>query len=827
MEYVCEDAGAAFSADFSCVSPPPATGIGNIDVDPLFVDAANGDLRLSVGSPCIDKGTNLAWMATSTDLDGKPRIFNGRADMGADEANILHVWTTSPADGPGTHWSNAFHTIQAAADASVDFGTVLVTNGTYILANQIVITTGVGLRSTGGSALTTVDGNGAVGCLSITHPQAVVEGFTITRGLNTESELGGGVYMTSGTLKNCTIVSNSAGFRGGGVHFDYGGMVSNCTIEGNSSEEGAGIYFTYGGVVRGSRIIGNTATGRGGGMRFEGGGLLEGSTVIGNSGAMGGGSAMRFDFIGGVATNCTVTRNTSTDGGGVIRFSGGGSLYGCTISNNFSSGETVFQDSGTAAGTAVNCQIIGNISDSGPGSCKYMTDCTIALNQATNGSGGGLSLRAGYVAVGCLIISNSASDGGGGVEMGEGASLLNCTSLWNTASWGAGVNCWGGNNRISGCVIANNETTINCGGGVACGLEDTVVDSIVASNTAPTGGGIWFNEGGVASNCLIHGNTADYGGGVGCYLGGTVQDCTISDNTAWDVGGGVLWNEGGKAVNCLITGSRSSGNGSGVDCYRGGEVLNCTIYGSSGFMGWGYGVFFNEGGTVRNSILQNNSDWSYNGGGWTMEYSCYSMMGPSSPGPGNITDDPQFIDAAGGDFRLATNSPCVDKGTNADWMVGATDLEGKPRIINGTADMGAYEAIPPAWDTDGDLIPDWWTWKYFGHFTGMPDDHSMATNCADGTGVNNLYKYMADLDPTNPVSVFKVDAVSNYPSVRLVCFAGSPDRVYTLNWTTNLVSGSWTNVPDQTCVPGSGPGTSLSDTNADAQRFYRLDVRMP
>jgi hypothetical protein len=48
-------------------------GPGNIDVDPLFVDPNNGDLRLSPGSPCIDAGDNTAVPdGVITDLDGNP-----------------------------------------------------------------------------------------------------------------------------------------------------------------------------------------------------------------------------------------------------------------------------------------------------------------------------------------------------------------------------------------------------------------------------------------------------------------------------------------------------------------------------------------------------------------------------------------------------------------------------------------------------------------------------------------------------------------------------------------------------------------------------------
>ncbi len=61
-------------------------GTGNIDSDPCFVDAANGDYRLLPASPCINAGDpNYILEPNETDLDGNPRIVDGRIDMGAYE----------------------------------------------------------------------------------------------------------------------------------------------------------------------------------------------------------------------------------------------------------------------------------------------------------------------------------------------------------------------------------------------------------------------------------------------------------------------------------------------------------------------------------------------------------------------------------------------------------------------------------------------------------------------------------------------------------------------------------------------------------------------
>ena len=76
---------------YSCIQDWTGAGEGNINLDPRFVDAENGDFRLRVDSPCIEAGFNSPDLP-EFDIAGMHRImFGGKSltvDMGAYEFYI-------------------------------------------------------------------------------------------------------------------------------------------------------------------------------------------------------------------------------------------------------------------------------------------------------------------------------------------------------------------------------------------------------------------------------------------------------------------------------------------------------------------------------------------------------------------------------------------------------------------------------------------------------------------------------------------------------------------------------------------------------------------
>lgn len=117
-------------------------GGGNVDKDPLFVLPfssaliSSWDLHLKSGSPAIDVGKNDFLSANVTiDLDGYPRIVNGKVDMGASERQVIITNTLPPAGTYGSSYQHTFSAISAApatwtiTDGKLPPGLMLSTDG--------------------------------------------------------------------------------------------------------------------------------------------------------------------------------------------------------------------------------------------------------------------------------------------------------------------------------------------------------------------------------------------------------------------------------------------------------------------------------------------------------------------------------------------------------------------------------------------------------------------------------------------------------------------------------------------------------------------------
>jgi len=156
----------------------------------------------------------------------------------------------------------------------------------------------------------------------------------------------------------------------------------------------------------------------------------------------------------------------------------------------------------------------------------------------------------------------------------------------------------------------------------------------------------------VLHNCILTGNSAERGGGVcgGLYGLCVLYDCTLTGNSAKEAGGGV-----GRMV------------GSDTTLYNSIAYFNTAPSGAN----CSYGV------ELHYCCTTPEPDW----------------------GVGNITNAPLLVDFAGGNLRLQSNSPCINAGNNSyladSSLTDCFDLDGNPRIVRGTVDIGAYEFQGP------------------------------------------------------------------------------------------------------------------------------------
>ena len=794
----------AGSFQFTCTTPTNGLsaygGAGCITNDPRFLSAS--DSHLQAGSPCVNTGTNQAWMSGAVDWDGYPRILGGRVDIGAYE------WVGTPlvdiTNGNATvYGATASSTVAGTNNAAV-MGTMWWTNQATAEQGTLAASAAWSLPNIAlavGANTIMVSGSNEIGTVAS-------DTVTITRlreygdpsSTHYVSLAGSHTWPYTNWLTAATNLQAAVDIASAGATV----LVTN------------GLYATGGAITPSpsynvhlqSRVC-----------------VTRAITVLSVNGP-------NQTFIVGAADP------VKTNGPSAMRcayLTNGVVLSGFTLTNGH---------------TTPSCN--------GP-TCNY-------IYYSQNHDGGGAYLDGGGLVTNCVVIGCSVPNGQAGAEGGS-------------------------------------DLVYEHGGGLFLNGGGTVVDSVVRDNSAGGSGGGISGSKGVVSRCLVTNNiirlNAGSGGGVSLD-GGRVSDSVIAANLARSGAGLSLGGPTGWVTNCLIVGNTAGEYGGGMMLgIQTGAVYNCTIVGNtSGLAAGGLYLANQRPITVFNSIISGNTATNSpnisTNGYTTFAFVCTTL--PSVTGTGCLTNDPAFVNPATGDYHLRVTSPCRNAGSNQAWMTSGTDLDGRPRLLEGTVDLGVYEfdpshppalvlsasagahgsitpagyvSVPSGGTTNFVITPDayyhiadvttngvssgpvsaftwtnvtangtitatfaadlstngtphWWLAQY-----GWTNNFDAAeASDTDHDGHTAGQEYVADTSPTHAASYFHIISMANFPPLT-VTFPSSSIRVYSLRGATNLSGAPWTVIPGQSNILGTGGLMSLSDTNATAVRFYRVKVALP
>ena len=580
-------------------------------------------------------------------------------------------------------------------------------------------------------------GDGTLRVIQITS-NVVLENLTITNGHAAvrsgydKAPRGGGVYG-GGIVTNCLVTGNYAEKFGGGGAGDV--KFRQCRLINNESGNAGGGF--HGSSAYGTLIAGNVSAGDGGGVYTAN--LYDCEIVSNrnvNSSACGAGG-----FNVKYATNCVFAFNSalgsSSNGGGVANGSSeavsANVLYGCTISNNWSSGN----NGGAFKVTATNCTITMNMaakSGGGAGACDLI-GCEILMNAANNGGGGGVSSS---TLTNCAVWANVCSNltntsYGGGIN---GCTAYDCDIYGNYARTCAGTD---GKAKVGSAGGVYNSTLYDCrvhdnisdsyGGGV----RDSTAVRCTISNNMSIGGADGPNAYDVRmQGCDVSG-TGMYGGSatrsVFHDIGGMVE---LSDNIYFSTNMAVtmLWKGSMNVTNCLFRDNQlTNGSTKTLFQYASGvatssSMVNCTVVSNS------YALLFqnltNTGVpmNVVNSVFFGNavadfvvpslaSSQKCAIGALNLDRCAYATTSGSATIDNYVSggaevyqvESPRFQYSGDGShpYSLKRSSPLIGKGLYSAWMAEATDIRGDGfpragRFENTGAmsvDIGCYQCLLP------------------------------------------------------------------------------------------------------------------------------------
>jgi hypothetical protein len=660
--------GGTLVASNCCMSSTGkvTSGSANITGAPAFMQRASGDYRLAPWSRGVDAGLTLSWMSTATDLAGNPRIST-LPDMGAYETASGPVATyyvaqngQTPVSPYTNGWGGAASNITDVFSVMSDGGTVLVTNGVYMLTNHITVGY-VTLRSYNNDGVdrgTVINGNfpsTTNRCFTLNHAEALVEGFTITNGFVSGTN-GGGVLMTAGTLRNCLVTGNTvtnSSYGGGGVYATgSGSVITNCDISANTvrctlnTSGGGGVMLVSGAQVWNSRIMYNqspVANSGGGGIASYGGAVFN-SSIISNTALNGYGSGGVWVYgVGTTLRNCLIVGNGkggSCNAAGVGSHGGSAVIESCTIVTNF--GDGIGANNPSTYNVTNTISFYNTLEAMRPSSQAVASNitlitvncCMTSTNYVTGGSsniittplfvnraGGNYRLLPGspgvdagvtqaWMSVAADLDGQSRISANGLVDMGAYETSLVASTFANVyVAKNGQTPAWPYTNWVTAATNITDALSVLAEGGtvlVSNGVYTLAAPIVVGNFTVRS-----FNNDGVDRGTIINGNYPNTTNR--CFtlthVNSLVEGFTITNGCAPsnDCFGGGVYMANGILRNCLVTGNLATNNpsgnrGGGVYAAGNSVITNCDITANAiWYTGSGGGAYLTSSAQLWNS----------------------------------------------------------------------------------------------------------------------------------------------------------------------------------------------------------------------------------
>ncbi len=325
---------------------------------------------------------------------------------------------------------------------------------------------------------------------------------------------GGAVTNDGGTLKivNCNFNGNHANVGdGGAIQSISGGVleITGSTFSGNSAAGWGGAIYCNGLLsITGSFVNDNRADDSGGGIfcnsntasgtcQIQSTSFDRDSTTSGDGGGLNLIGSQPFNINNCQFNNCVVGGNY---GGGIYTSNTTFFLNNSDFTSNYA-----FEGGGLSAEDAdmsgINCKFSHNVSTYGGG-----------INWYTS-FGGAKAVALGDMNVSLYHFENDSAQIGGGMYLygGGTSSMTNCTFERCKASQSGGAYFQEDHDMsFSSCTFSGNDAAVS-GGAITGGFFGNIymLNSTIAFNSAPTGGGIDVQD--VAfmlENCLIGLNEA-------------------------------------------------------------------------------------------------------------------------------------------------------------------------------------------------------------------------------------------------------------------------------------------------------------------------------